>query len=725
MLRLPEPAQGRPDLFEGRSAPAQPTLPSSNAKAGLRPFSPTQFGRYTLLAPLATGGMAQVFLARVSGVEGFEKLVVIKKILSHLAEDNDFVERFLDEGKIVVKLSHGSIAQVLDMGRQGAEYFIAMEFVDGKDLRKIAARCREAGKPLPLGLSLFIFVRLLDALAYAHRKKDDQDKELNLVHRDVSPQNILISYEGEVKIIDFGLAKSAMSITRTSPSVILGKFFYMSPEQARHTPADRRSDLYAVGICMWELLAGKNPFDEIPPGEILRAVANPQIPRLKTVCPDVPDAVDELVARALAPEPAQRFQSAEEMRGRLTSAMLQADPSAGPEVLASFMREHFSREYDNERKTIAFLSKLPVPEAAASSVDDDQDDGAGDDDREPVSEGESETVSGELKKPASRPTMPDPERAPTFDEAPNTPRSLSPVEEPSTPKPAPSPAVIPGMQPGDYPTRPRGAVFGGAAEPAVPPVQPRRLSRPLMRAAQSESDTDARRETIRFDPLEFVPGEGGDGPPTPRNERAALRAAAASVTAVEFEPERPARRPTSKSRPAVRTPSSPPAPAAAPPPAGPSRSTDPGPNTPPNIVVDKELAASPESEPGDSVMVSPELLAPAKPQAKAPRSSPPAKSPFAPDSTTPKSGVHKFQPATTSTHGFAALTRSKTFTWVLITVGLVCIIAAAVIAIVAFRPSLGEAVPIEEPAPAPKPGKAHPGPTKAPPADEPAAEPAP
>ncbi|MGI5862475.1 MAG: protein kinase domain-containing protein [Myxococcales bacterium] len=349
----------------------------SNPTRGLRPFQPVRFGRYTLLTPIAKGGMGAVYLARMTGVEGFEKFVVIKKILPALAQEQSFVERFVDEAKIVVKLQHGSIAQVLDMGVVDDEYYIAMEFVDGKDLRKVSANVRQRQEPFPPGLALYVTVRVLDALAYAHRKKDAQERELNLVHRDISPQNILVSYEGEVKVIDFGLAKSAMSLGRTSPSVVLGKFFYMSPEQARHQPVDRRSDLYATGICLWEMLAGKNPFDGIRPGEIMRAVANPVIPPIRSLRPELPESLDEALSKALAVNPDERYATAEEMRGRLTAVMIEIDPSAGPESLAAFMREQFANEFESERKAIATLARLsvdggadeqtPVPSRVASA----------------------------------------------------------------------------------------------------------------------------------------------------------------------------------------------------------------------------------------------------------------------------------------------------------------------------------------------------------------------
>lgn len=335
-----------------------PIIMSQGApKERLRPFKPQRFGRYTLLMPLSTGGMGEIFLARLEGAQGFEKLCVIKKILPHLAQDRDFVDRFVDEARILVKLSHGNIAQVLDMGLHEGAPYIALEFIDGKDLRRVVARAQERALTLPLSFILYVATRLLDALAYAHRKKGDEGKELNLVHRDVSPQNILISYEGEVKVIDFGLAKSTMSATHTHPSIVLGKFLYMSPEQARHQKADRRSDLYAVGLCLYELIAGKSPFDGVAPGELMAAVANPKLAPLSAVEPLCPPALSDAVMKALAVDPAQRFQTAEELRGRLLTILLEIDPSAGPETATRFMTEAFATEYQGERKLLAELTQ--------------------------------------------------------------------------------------------------------------------------------------------------------------------------------------------------------------------------------------------------------------------------------------------------------------------------------------------------------------------------------
>ncbi len=359
----------------------------------LRPFKPQPFGRYTLLMPLSTGGMGEIFLAQLQGAHGFDKLCVIKKILPHLTQDQDFVSRFVDEARTLVKLSHGNIAQVLDMGVQDGSPWISLEFIDGKDLRRVLSRMRERNLPLPLSFVLMVMTRVLDALAYAHRKRADDDSDLNLVHRDVSPQNVLISYEGEVKVIDFGLAKSTMSLAKTNPSIVLGKFMYMSPEQARHKAVDRRSDLYAAGLCLWELVTGKNPFDDVPPGELMARVANPQIPPLNTVEPLCPMALSDVVAKALAVDPAQRFQSAEEFRGKLQGILQDIDPLAGAETASRFMRDAFAAEYQAERRMLATVKE----QARALQPDD-----------EPAQESASEETADNMMSPfaaaAGRPT---------------------------------------------------------------------------------------------------------------------------------------------------------------------------------------------------------------------------------------------------------------------------------------------------------------------------------
>jgi serine/threonine-protein kinase len=317
------------------------------------PLQPTPFGRYTLLHPLQRGSTGELFLARLGGAEGFEKLCVIKRLLPQLAGDADFVTRFIDEARVLTRLNHGSIAQVLDLGLHEGAPYLALEFVDGKDLRQVAARARERQRPLPLAFVLQVMGRVLDALAYAHRKKDDQEQGLQLVHRDVSPPNVLVSYEGEVKVVDFGLAHSRMSAAVTLPHVLLGRFQYLSPEQACHQRADRRSDLYAVGLCLWELVAGRSPFDGVPATELLDRVAQGDVPPLSMAAPGCPGPVASMVERALTVDPAGRFQTAEEFRAELMACLMREDPAAGPERLAALMRRLFVEEYQAERQLLA------------------------------------------------------------------------------------------------------------------------------------------------------------------------------------------------------------------------------------------------------------------------------------------------------------------------------------------------------------------------------------
>jgi serine/threonine protein kinase len=218
---------------------------------------PRKFGKYHLLGPLAQGGMGALYLA-VTGDRGLERLLVIKTVLPHLA-DAEYIARFRDEAKVVVKLSHGNLIPVFDAGQVGGELFLAMDFVEGRDLRALWNRCAKKQVAFPIDIAVYIVKELCRGLAYAHHFPD-----LELVHRDVSPPNILISYTGEVKLTDFGLASSTLKLEKTAPGIIYGKVAYMSPEQARGEKLEGRSDQYASGIVLWELLTGRQLF---PPGK--------------------------------------------------------------------------------------------------------------------------------------------------------------------------------------------------------------------------------------------------------------------------------------------------------------------------------------------------------------------------------------------------------------------------------------------------------------------------
>src|SRR5688500_10673044 len=216
-------------------------------------------GKYQLLRKLATGGMAEVWLARQMGIEDFRRNVVLKRILPHLAEDVEFVQMFLNEAKIAARFTHPNIAQIYDLGAEAGSYFIAMEYVHGEDLGRIMRKAWSSGQWLTKPLAVRIISLACDGLYYAHTRADEHGRPLKVVHRDVSPQNILVSFDGSVKLVDFGIAKAADQASLTKSGAIKGKFAYMSPEQASGKPLDNRSDIFALGLVLYELLTGVRP----------------------------------------------------------------------------------------------------------------------------------------------------------------------------------------------------------------------------------------------------------------------------------------------------------------------------------------------------------------------------------------------------------------------------------------------------------------------------------
>jgi serine/threonine protein kinase len=221
---------------------------------------PSLFGKYLLLERLNVGGMAEVFVAKAFGVEGFERILAIKKILPTMAEDEEFITMFIDEARISVQLNHANVVHIHELGKHDDAYYIAMEYVPGKDLRSLLERFRRRKEIMPTAMAVFCATKICEGLDYAHRKKDARGMQLEIIHRDVSPQNILISFEGEVKIIDFGIAKAANRSQKTQAGILKGKFGYMSPEQVRGLPIDRRSDIFAVGVILYEMLTGEKLF---------------------------------------------------------------------------------------------------------------------------------------------------------------------------------------------------------------------------------------------------------------------------------------------------------------------------------------------------------------------------------------------------------------------------------------------------------------------------------
>jgi serine/threonine protein kinase len=313
---------------------------------------PRRFGPYVLLKPLARGGMGALYLA-LSGPQDSAKLCVIKTILPHLA-DKEYLQRFRDEAKVVVRLSHGNLVPVFDSGQVAGEIYLAMDFVDGRDLRATWNRCAKKGIAFPIDVAAHIVKELARGLHYAHNFGD-----IKLVHRDVSPPNVLLSYSGEVRLTDFGLASSTLKIEKTAPGIIYGKVSYMSPEQARGETIDGRTDLYAAGIILWELLTGRQlfpsgrspgaPKDQHTSEELLRRVRHPELIAPSRRAARVPAELDRITLKALAPELKDRYANCEELRHDLATFVAQTSPATDSARVSKFLAELFEEDMAAER----------------------------------------------------------------------------------------------------------------------------------------------------------------------------------------------------------------------------------------------------------------------------------------------------------------------------------------------------------------------------------------
>lgn len=300
---------------------------------------PTQFGEYRLLRKLAQGGMAELFLAQ--GPDG--GVCAVKRILPHLAHEEGFIRMFIDEARIVQHLDHPNIAGVLDQGKVEGYYFIALEYVEGHSLLALNERARQQKIPLPYGLLAHVVGELLGGLGAAHAARDHKGRHLGIVHRDVTPQNVMISYAGDVKLIDFGVAKARARLTKTEAGFTKGKLAYMSPEQARGEDLDGRSDLFSVGIVLWEITTGHRLFNKEGPGGILGAIVSEPIPPPSLKKRKYPRELENIVMRALAKDVGERWQSAEEMRAALARFAASERPKPGKARLADLVQDLFGK----------------------------------------------------------------------------------------------------------------------------------------------------------------------------------------------------------------------------------------------------------------------------------------------------------------------------------------------------------------------------------------------
>ncbi len=316
---------------------------------------PQVFGKYQLVKKLATGGMAEVWLARETGIEGFSRHVVVKKILPHLADDPEFVQMFLNEAKLAARLSHSNIVQIYDFGKQDDTYFIAMEFIRGEDLGRVMRKAWSSGQWIARPLSTRIVASACEGLYYAHSKTDDSGRPLRIVHRDISPQNILISFDGTVKLVDFGIAKAADQHSMTRSGAIKGKFAYMSPEQAAGKPLDHRSDIFAIGLVLYELLTGVRPLKRDSEIATLQAALECAIEPPSAVA-DVPAELDPVVMKALAKAADDRYRDARALQMALEEFLVSQRWVASSVQISELMETLFADRIAEEKK-----SGLPAP----------------------------------------------------------------------------------------------------------------------------------------------------------------------------------------------------------------------------------------------------------------------------------------------------------------------------------------------------------------------------
>lgn len=322
-----------------------------------------QFGKYLLLEKLAAGGMAEVYLSKTAGAVGVNKFVAIKRILPQYSGNQEFIEMFKEEAKICVNLNHGNVVSIFDFGIEHESFFLVMEFVPGKNLRQIINELKKLNKSFTTEQIVFIVKEVAAGLDHAHRCVDSATgRPLNITHRDMSPQNVMVSFEGEIKVIDFGIAKAETQLEATKAGTLKGKFGYMSPEQAEGFPIDPRTDVFALGIVLWELLANDRLFTASNEAAILRKIRDCQIPPIRKINPAVPPELERIVNKALAKDKNLRYQTAANFHRDLNRFLNTQYPDFSPHDFSVFIKDCFSQHYIDQRNKLVEFAKIQFNE---------------------------------------------------------------------------------------------------------------------------------------------------------------------------------------------------------------------------------------------------------------------------------------------------------------------------------------------------------------------------
>lgn len=322
--------------------------------------------KYRIIDKIDAGGMAEIYRAEAELIQGLKKKVAIKRILPHLTKNKKFVSMFLDEAKLSLYLDHANIVHVFDIGRSGSTYFIVMEYIEGVNLRSLNESMQRQGQPIEIEETVFMMMEVCKGLGYAHDMVNPEDgRSLNIVHRDVSPPNILLSKNGEIKLVDFGLAKAASQVEDTEPGVVKGKFSYLSPEAARAESLDARADIFAVGIILFELLTGRRLFMGETDYQTVELIRKAQIPSMRALNPEVPPELEQIVRRALALNREDRFQHAYELQDTLARFLFSRGTKVTSRDIAELVSQCVSeREQTRPRsdRTRGVINQLIIEE---------------------------------------------------------------------------------------------------------------------------------------------------------------------------------------------------------------------------------------------------------------------------------------------------------------------------------------------------------------------------